>query len=81
MLHQQTARQQMGITQMKQNGDRLLTGISPNINPHLQLQQRSGHAGAVVAVELALDVEHAPPQPGVVQVLPRGRVEVPGARR
>lgn len=31
-------------------------------------------------MELALDVEHAPPQPGVVQVLAGGRVEVPGAR-
>lgn len=63
------------------DGCQVLTGISPNINPHLQLQQRSGHAGAVVAVELALNVEHAPPQPGVVQILAGGRVEVPGACR
>lgn len=57
-----------------------LTSISANINTHLQLQQRSSHARAVVAVELALDVQHAPPQAGVVQVLAGGRVEVPGAR-
>lgn len=73
--------QQPGSRRGSKKGDEpLLTSISPNINPHLQFQQRSSHAGAVVAVELALDVEHAPPQPGVVQVLAGGRVEVPGAR-
>lgn len=61
--------------------DELLTSISANINAHLQLQQRGSHARAVVAVELALDVEHTPPQACIIQVLAGGRVEVPGARR
>lgn len=54
--------------------------ISANINAHLKLQERSSHARAVVAVELALDVKHAAPQASIVQVLAGGRVEVPRAR-